>query len=558
MESFCFEIKSTCKSCGNPLAINALANDIYCDACNFKNTISEDIWKSILSDNIKEARSFKEGEGQNSKTFTGEFEFSLLYGKQKARCVKCKTTIPENIFDSFSGNEYTCVKCNNIISIRKPDDFISKIIPAATFVAGEDINQFNTHVNGIKKPENIKPILFNCPSCAANLEVDGSNRMITCKFCNSKIYLPDDLWHELHPVKTVERWYVLTDDKNVKGNFLPEFYHLSDVAVDYDGNLFIAGADSESEQFILWSITSDAKLRWIRNDIKFEYENSGITVTKDNKVYLWNPNKRSLSIFSSKDGSDLPSIKGIDATEENPFTFNLKDCHTLLSDTDNTILAVVNNTFVRFNNDGTRASLWNIEMNKNEEPGFFAKLFGGDDKHIKIQNKEDDYPPTLKELGNKPKRTAGEYIKMNTGFDGFIYILDTSSYEGMIAKYSRDGKQIWKKNVPLTQRDCKPFADRNGNVYVLGVEKDERRQLIKFSPDGDKIDVILDDILEGGKLSTEDTLGVAPDGTIYVLCYYEVLKIFAPDLTLKYISDRAKEEDNDKIEEYKEKQEKEE
>lgn len=553
MQSYCFEIKSTCKNCGNPVSINAFVNDIYCDSCNNKNEIPGQNWKSIVSDNIKEARKFKEGEGQNSKTFTGEFEFSLLYGKQKARCSKCKTTIPEDVFNSFEGENYTCTKCSNLISVRKPDEFNLKVLPAASYIVGEDTNQFNAKAEGIKKPDEIKPVLFNCPSCAANLEVDGSSRMITCKFCNSKVYLPDDLWHELHPVRTVNRWYVLVDDSNVKGNYLPEWYHLSDVTSDYEGNLYAAGADSESEQFMLWSMSPDMKLRWIRNDIKFEYEDAGITITKDNKILLWNSQKRSLSIFSSKDGSDLPGIKGEDATEERPYTFNLKGCPVLISDSDNTILAVINNTFVRFYDDGTRSPVWE-KSEKGKEPGLFSRLFGGNPE-VKIPADDSEWAPGIKELGNKPKRTAGSYIKMNPGFDGFVYMLDTCSTDGVLAKYTREGKQLWKKVIPLNNWKCKPCADKNGYVYILGSTENDRKKLIRFSPDGDTIDIMLNDVLDGGLLSEEDNLAISPDGTIYALRYYEVLKVFAPDMTFKYASDRAKEEDKEKLKHYKKRKE---
>ena len=30
-----------------------------------------------------------------------------------------------------------------------------------------------------------KPVIFNCPSCAGALTVDGSDRMVECEFCDS-------------------------------------------------------------------------------------------------------------------------------------------------------------------------------------------------------------------------------------------------------------------------------------------------------------------------------------------------------------------------------------
>jgi len=557
MQSYCFEIKSSCKSCGNPISINAFVNEIFCDSCNNRNIISQQLWQSIISENIKEARKFTEGEGQNSKSFTGEYEFSLLFGKQKARCSKCKTTIPEDVFKSIEGNNYVCKQCTNNILIRKPDGFNLQIVPSLKFIVGEDINQFNTGIEGIKKPVKIKPVLFSCPSCAANLEVDGSKRMIICKFCDSKVYLPDDLWHELHPARTVNRWYVILDDSNITENKFPEWYDLSDVAADIEGNIYIACKDNDTNLFMIWSLGPDLKIRWIRDDIKYEHERTGITVSQDNKLLMWNVNKRSLNIYSCKDGSDLPGIKGEDPTDGNPYPFNLKGCTSLISDSDNTILAIINNFFVRFYNDGSRAPVWKLVSRKGEKPGLFSRLFGGGNTEVNIPSDDSEWAPCIKDIGDNPKRVEGEYTKMNLGYDGYIYMLDTSSQDGKLAKYTREGEQLWKKYIPLSSKECKPCADKNGYVFVLGKDDNDKTKLIRFSPEGENIEILLNDVIDGGVLSTEDTLALAPNGTIYLFRFYEVLKVFSPDLKVKFISDRAKEEDNEKLEEYKKRMEKE-
>lgn len=557
MQSYCFEIKSVCVSCGGPVAINAFANKIFCEACGAKNVVSSDEWTSIVRDNIKEARKFSEGEGQNSKTFGGNYEYSLLFGKQKARCKNCKTNVPDDVFASFSGNPYKCSKCGETIPIRKPDDFILNIVPNAVFLAGEDANQINTDNAAMRKPDAGKPVLFNCPSCAGNLEVDGSSRMITCKYCNSKIYLPDELWHELHPVKTVCRWYVLVDESKVDENVMPEWYYLSDIAADDEGNVYFAGAGDDEEQFMLFSISPDMKVRWLRQDFKYDHEGAGITAAKDGKLLLWNKEKKSLSIFSCSDGKDLPGIKGDDASESNPYPFNLKGCTSIVSESDGTLLAVINNTFVRFYNDGTRAPLWGEVAQKGEKPGFFKRLFGGADTEVEIP-KDDDWAPCIKELGSRPKRVNGEFTTMNLGYDGFLYMLDKSSGDGMLAKYDREGKQIWKEPVPLGWKEGKPFADKNGNVFVIGKNDNDKVSLIRLSDDGKRADLMMNDVTEGGLLSEEDNLAMTPGGALYAFRYYEVLKVFAPDMTLKYISKRAKEEDKEKLEEYKNKKKKEE
>jgi hypothetical protein len=236
----------------------------------------------------------------------------------------------------------------------------------------------------------------------------------------------------------------------------------------------------------------------------------------------------------------------------------LKGCTTLISDTDNTILAIINNTFVRFYNNGSRAPLWKAVSQKGEKPGFFSRLFSGGNTEIKIPTDDSEWTPCVKEIGSTPKRVDGDFTKINLGYDGFIYLLDKSSSDGVLAKYTRDGEQLWKKNIPLSDKDCKPCADKNGNVFVLGKNENDKTKLIRFSNDGKQVDTLQNDVLDGGLLSTEDTLALSPDGTIYTFRYYGVLKVFAPDQTCKFVSDRAKEEDEEKIKNYRKKKEAEE
>jgi hypothetical protein len=376
--------------------------------------------------------------------------------------------------------------------------------------------------------------------------------MVKCSFCDASVYLPDDLWFELHPARTVDRWYIIINEKETavkdesKEPSLPEWYYLSDVAIDIKGNIYLAGADDDHEDFCIWSLNPDLKLRWIRKDIKFDHEHTGISVSKDNKLLLWNKFKRSLIILSANDGKDLDTIKGDDVSEKNPLPFTLKGCGVLMSDSDNTILAVVNNTFVRYNDDGSRAPVWKVVSQKNEVPGLFSRLFGGGNNAVKIPS-TDEWAPCVKELGSQPKRVSGDSTKMNLGYDGYVYMYDTSSTDSKIAKYTREGVQVWKRPIPLKNKECKPYADSNGNVFVLGSDENNKTKLIKISQDGNKYETLLNDALDGGILSVDSELAVSPDGKIYTFRFYNVMKVFNPDLTCVYESDQSKKEAEEKI-----------
>ena len=552
MLSLCLEIKAACISCGSPLTINAFTDKIFCSKCNSVNTLSHELWSSLLKDNSKEILEFKEGEGQPSKTFTGQYQFDLMYGRQYPRCTKCKTNIPEAELQKFStGGIYKCAKCSNEISIRPATGLLISIIPEAKYIIGEDANLLSSQQVTPLKPVSAKPILYTCPSCAGSLEIDGTARLVVCKYCDSKVYLPDDLWFTLHPVTTAKRWYITFDEK-IESEKLPEWYYLSDVTIDRDGNLYFATADDEEEKMLIWSMTPDFKKRWMKEGLQLNYEHTGLAVTKSGNLLVWETFKRSLLVLSCKDGSEIKKIKGDAPTDENPFPFNLKGCESLISDSDETILALVNNTLVRFNPDGTRAPLWGVYQ-EGEHPGFFSRLLSGADDKVHIPEGESEWAPGVHESGSKPKRMSSSSTKISIGWDDSVYFLDTDSSDALVAKYDREGKQIWRKPLELENVDSGACADANGNVYIIGADKDYKARLIRISPDGKNVEVLVKDITEGGTLRyiQDDKILISTEGIIYIMNYWEQIRVLNPDLSVKYISPNCKKDDDEKLNKFK-------
>jgi len=140
----------------------------------------------------------------------GQFQYSTMYGNQKARCEKCKTAVPEEEIAAYTeAGIYKCAECNNDVSVRPAPEFLKSKYPQVKYLVAEDENMLAKNETGYQPANNVKPVIFTCPACGGALKVDGSNRMMDCEFCKNTIYLPDDLWFRLHPPKVVERWYLL-------------------------------------------------------------------------------------------------------------------------------------------------------------------------------------------------------------------------------------------------------------------------------------------------------------------------------------------------------------
>ena len=70
--------------------------------------------------------------------------------------------------------------------------------------------------HGETGPESPKPVVFKCPSCLAALEIAGRQRIVRCKYCESDVYLPDDLWLHFNPASKRARWWLLFEPKKRK------------------------------------------------------------------------------------------------------------------------------------------------------------------------------------------------------------------------------------------------------------------------------------------------------------------------------------------------------
>jgi hypothetical protein len=517
--------------------LNAFTEKILCNSCNKYNEFSVETWHGLLEDSLKEAPKFKPGEGQNSTIMRGEYTYSMMFGRQEPRCGKCKTGIDTGKLEGYSKNgTVNCKNCSEKVFVRKPPEFVSAMFSNVKFLVGENSNLLSANEKPDSLPKSAKPVLFTCPSCAGNLEIDGSDRMVTCKFCDSQIYLPDDLWFRLHPAESVERWYMVVDENAVppKGK-LPEWYYFADVTIDKEGNLYLATAEEGEEDFIVWSMDKDLKTRWIKSGLKFNYEYTGITITSDGNLFLWDKEKHSLLKLSSENGNEIRKLKGSPATKEDPYAFNMHGCGAVVSDTDGSILALIRNTIARFDPNGKRIELWS-----GKKFGLFSTGLGE-----VVPAGSPEWAPYLKEIKSFPKRINSEYTRLRIGWDGYLYMMDRSSSDGEIAKFGHDGTKLWSKYIPLNYKDCKPCLDRYGNVYILGRTENSNTNLIRLNKDTFEFETLIKDVREGGYLNEEDHLAVSPDGTVYVMDTYNKLKVFNADMEMIYRSKQCEEEDEE-------------
>jgi protein-arginine kinase activator protein McsA len=150
MSNICVEIKTVCKTCGNPLPVNALVEKVQCASCQSVASFPYEYWKkSLLESALTEYKELSEGEGQPQTLMTGEYTFNITYGNQKPRCRKCKTTLDVNKYDEFvSAGKAVCEKCKNPVTARLLPEEAKQFFPLVKYLFGEDSDMFSVVPEG--------------------------------------------------------------------------------------------------------------------------------------------------------------------------------------------------------------------------------------------------------------------------------------------------------------------------------------------------------------------------------------------------------------------------
>jgi len=203
MQFAALELSIKCPKCDQPVPLAGPLERVNCPHCQRDIEIPRDYWKDILKDVRGDLGELAEGEGRNSTIF-GTFNTTLLYGRQRPRCGKCKTNF-ELPKDLAAPAELVCHKCSEKSPCSPSPAWLQALYPGVlAFVGALVMDQ-----SAGKEIAVSEPIIFLCPKCGGSLSIDGKERLVKCQFCTSQIYLPDDLWLMLHPAKVKERWYAV-------------------------------------------------------------------------------------------------------------------------------------------------------------------------------------------------------------------------------------------------------------------------------------------------------------------------------------------------------------
>jgi pSer/pThr/pTyr-binding forkhead associated (FHA) protein len=203
------KILDKCPHCGAGLPMNGLLRTVLCGNCQKETTLKPRYWKSVLEDPDND---YVEGGG----SYTLNFETSVSWRAERPKCVQCSEPLPVDDVPVGTDGIVACSGCGHANSTYPAPSWLAESLPSARQVYCGERPATSGDDSQVDVDDGSKPVVLSCPQCRGSLKVTSkSDRMVPCEYCGSDVYLPDDLWRRLHPVKTSSFWYIRYEGKSL-------------------------------------------------------------------------------------------------------------------------------------------------------------------------------------------------------------------------------------------------------------------------------------------------------------------------------------------------------
>ncbi len=511
----------TCPDCESSVPLNALIPSIECPSCGAVLDLSVDVWKTVLDDAIEEAPFTEEGMGSSTSVF-GSYNYSMVRGRLQPRYQGTKEEIEDDIILAGLKNSYvTHPESGEKTSVRELPPLYRNEFAGVVALIGEESSLIpgENMEDAIEVTNSSHPVAFACPQCGGNLMVSGEQRLETCKYCETRVYLPDDLWRILHPIKTKRTWYLLCDFSK------KPFSWESDVesAVFLGDDKFCVVVENDyGDHPIIACLNRDKTPIWTRDDIDLlcDTEDSppGLMRTPHGNLLAMDKNGKDLLNISGEDGSVIRSINEQSKAAEGLPHFTMDECSgiTCLPNGDIVMLRYQRqgvdsrSILLRFDCNGNPLPLWKKDQAEEEKKtGFWERLA---EKFSSVQLIGANY---IEDFGNYQEKVKESALELGTGSDGSVYMLRYKR----LAAFDPSGKKRYVIEIPCSTVFGRPVANNKGEAFVISHSNQDSTQILRISADGQTISVVAESGEDEEEWDNLRTLVLEPDGTLHVFGY---------------------------------------
>lgn len=211
----CLEVRTACSSCGSPIPLNGPFREVTCPACFRRMPVAADIIGGFLNDFEEEYEGIETGQGTGGTVISGSGTYKYGCWRLPPRCSKCEK--PLEIPDDSTAGMVGCPECGEKLHRFPAPEWLVREVPSAVSCLTPEPPPGPEGEQVLDMDESsAKPIVMSCPQCGGALSVSASSeRIMNCGYCSTEVYVPDEVWTRLHPVRTAREWFVVLDGMNI-------------------------------------------------------------------------------------------------------------------------------------------------------------------------------------------------------------------------------------------------------------------------------------------------------------------------------------------------------
>lgn len=320
-----------CQKCGESLPVNRAAETMLCVRCFENAETTAALWQFLVTPRLAQAFNMQEHEESRAKGLHASIgSYDITFGRKRPQCSACgeEWQISDLLALEKKGIQFQCEGCDAEVSIRKPPEWFSAIVPHACLLVGE--TSAEAQRMRFKREE---AVTIHCYHCGASLPLDGKLRGVLCTYCGKQCMVPDDIWLRLHPVETTQTWYVIVN-ANESAVILPE-----EISSFID-----LAAISSSDTALLWEdhngycvgrLGPDGFFKWIQPDLACSSYARIFYTASAETVWILDHDEEIVFAFDAQTGKERRRAENEDHESD---TISVLDHRGAAACADNTIL----------------------------------------------------------------------------------------------------------------------------------------------------------------------------------------------------------------------------
>jgi len=210
MSWLALKVRVDCPECGSPVMLDGPWVQMKCPACTQFSSVAE-MWPALLERAEEYGAAGKEF-AVRYMMCTGWPTPNVFYAVNKDHppvCGQCGEVLDEvDQIEDGADRDFHCPACGTPHPTWPARKYMGERA-AQVFMAPRGPEE--RRGPALTPEKAVRPVMFTCPNCGGNLRIDQQTlRLLSCQYCDVDVFLPQELWLQLHPVRRRQAFWVRT------------------------------------------------------------------------------------------------------------------------------------------------------------------------------------------------------------------------------------------------------------------------------------------------------------------------------------------------------------